>query len=116
MFDLPWLNLGAPQPKPVRVPRKQLSGPFAVLLMRSAYEAADSLDFIPMNQFQVDFWKFRQAQFEPYKLMVSPVDVPVGKISSPIYFDFIAYCQFETFSRAIPDAPQVFQVRLPVPV
>jgi hypothetical protein len=36
------------QPEPVLFPRKALSQVFAVLLMRSAYDAVDQLDFIPM--------------------------------------------------------------------
>jgi hypothetical protein len=36
------------QPEPVLFPRKTLDQVFAVLLMRSAYEAVDDLNFIPM--------------------------------------------------------------------
>ena len=36
------------QPEPVLFPRKAVSQVFAVLLMRSAYDAVDQLDFIPM--------------------------------------------------------------------
>ncbi len=36
------------QPEPVLFPRKALDQVFAVLLMRSAYEAVDDLNFIPM--------------------------------------------------------------------
>ena len=36
------------QPEPVLFPRKSLTQVFAVLLMRSAYEAVDDLNFIPM--------------------------------------------------------------------
>jgi hypothetical protein len=36
------------QPEPVLFPRRALNQIFAVLLMRSAYEAVDTLDFIPM--------------------------------------------------------------------
>ena len=39
-------------PDPVQFPRKPLDLKFAVLLMRSSYEATDDLDFIPMDQFQ----------------------------------------------------------------
>ena len=39
-------------PEPVQFPRKPLDLKFAVLLMRSSYEATDDLDFIPMDQFQ----------------------------------------------------------------
>lgn len=36
--------------------RKQLNLNFAILLMRSTYEAVDALDFIPMDKFQIKFW------------------------------------------------------------
>lgn len=62
------------------------------------------------DKFQVKFWKLRQAEFEPYKYLYDPVSVPVGELSSPIYFDFIAFAQYQTISRIIPDSPQVFKV------
>jgi hypothetical protein len=37
---------------------------FAVLLMRSAYDSVDELDFVAMNKFQKDFWKLRQSEQE----------------------------------------------------
>lgn len=40
-------------PEPVKFPRKALDQRFAVLLMRSSYDAVDALDFIPMQDFQV---------------------------------------------------------------
>ena len=47
-----FLSLPLP-PEPVLFPRKILNLKFAVLLMRSAYEAVDALDFIPMDKFQI---------------------------------------------------------------
>jgi hypothetical protein len=91
--------------------RKQLDLNFAVLLMRSTYEAVDALDFIAMDKFQIKFWKLRQAEFEGYKTAVDPTPVPVGNLSSPAYFDFIAFSQYAAVSNAIPDASQVFEVR-----
>ena len=79
--------------------------------MRSTYEAVDALDFIAMDKFQVKFWKLRQSEFEAYKLVVDPLDVPIGNLASPLYFDFIAFSQYAAISKAIPDAPQVFEVR-----
>jgi len=46
------LSLPLP-PEPVLFPRRMLNLKFAVLLMRSAYEAVDALDFIPMDKFQI---------------------------------------------------------------
>lgn len=42
-----WLLVQVP-PEPVTFPRRSLELNFAVLLMRSGYEAVDDLDFIPM--------------------------------------------------------------------
>lgn len=42
-----------PAPEPVKFQRKRLDLKFAVLLMRSSYEAADELDFVAMDKFQV---------------------------------------------------------------
>lgn len=59
---------------------------------------------------QIRFFKLRQSEFEPYKFLVDPLQVPIGNLASPLYFDFIAFSQYATLSKAIPDAPQVFQV------
>jgi hypothetical protein len=40
-------------PEPILFARRMLNLKFAVLLMRSAYEAVDALDFIPMDKFQI---------------------------------------------------------------
>jgi hypothetical protein len=47
-FQLPITN-----PEPVKFPRKGLDQRFAVLLMRSSYDAVNALDFIPMEKFEV---------------------------------------------------------------
>ena len=47
-FQLPITN-----PEPVKFPRKGLDQRFAVLLMRSSYDAVNVLDFIPMEKFEV---------------------------------------------------------------
>lgn len=62
---------------------------------------------------QIRFFKLRQSEFEPYKFLVDPLQVPIGNLASPLYFDFIAFSQYATLSKAIPDAPQVFQARPP---
>lgn len=64
---------------------------------------------------QIRFFKLRQSEFEPYKFLVDPLQVPIGNLASPLYFDFIAFSQYATLSKAIPDAPQVFQARTPPP-
>lgn len=54
------------KPKPVLFARRQLDLPFAVLLMRSAYEVVDELDVIAMDQFQKRFFERRQEAWAHY--------------------------------------------------
>ena len=49
-----------------RLPRTLVYRPFAVLLMRSCYDAVDQLNFVPMDQFQKDFFLLRQNEWEKY--------------------------------------------------
>jgi hypothetical protein len=44
------------RPKPIQLLRSPLNQDFAVLLMRSSYNALDQLDCVPMDQFQRDFF------------------------------------------------------------
>ncbi|KAJ9531575.1 hypothetical protein QJQ45_014960 [Haematococcus lacustris] len=97
-------------PQPVLYPRKQLSLPFAVLLMRSSYEAVDALDFIAMDSFQVKFWKFRQSQQEGYALQYAPaLQVRRGDLTDPLYFDFINFSQWAVIGQEMPNGQQVFK-------
>ncbi|KAK9902243.1 hypothetical protein WJX75_009231 [Coccomyxa subellipsoidea] len=97
------------QPEPVLFPRRALNQIFAVLLMRSAYEAVDTLDFIPMDRFQAQFWKLRQAEYEPYLTQRLPLKVRQGDLTDPSYFDFISFAQLATISREIPLGQQAFE-------
>ncbi|CAL5223952.1 g6555 [Coccomyxa viridis] len=97
------------QPDPVLFPRKALDQVFAVLLMRSAYEAVDDLNFIPMDRFQASFWKLRQSEYEPYLLQRSPLRTKQGDLTDPSYFDFISFAQMATVSREIPKGQQEFE-------
>lgn len=101
------LRFAAPVPEPVRFPRSRLDRRFAVLLMRSTYEAVDDLDFVAMNNFQVTFWKTRREAFENYKLAAPPFET--GELTDPNYFDFISYMQFDTIGRVLGQAKQVFE-------
>lgn len=96
-------------PSPVQFPRKNLNRKFAVLLMRSAYDAADDLDFVAMDNFQVRFWKLRQSEVEPYTLQYSPLKVKYGDLTDPLYFDFISFAQFATISNEMKTGEVVFQ-------
>ncbi|XP_024403433.1 uncharacterized protein [Physcomitrium patens] len=99
-------------PDPVLYPRKMLNLKFAVLLMRSAYEAVDALDFIPMDKFQVKFWKLRQSELEPYTLQCRPLRVKYGDLTDPLYFDFISFSQFAAISNEIKTGELVFQEKI----
>ncbi|GAB4822963.1 hypothetical protein N2152v2_010009 [Parachlorella kessleri] len=97
------------QAEPVTFPRRRLQLNFAVLLMRSGYEAVDDLDFVPMDGFQKDFWKLRAAEWQPYTVQYLPLRVPQGDLTDPNYFDFISFSQFAAISREIPQGRQVFK-------
>jgi hypothetical protein len=98
-------------PVPVKFPRKPLEGAFAVLLLRSAYEAIDDVDMLPMDEFQATSWKFRASEWEPYKYLYEPLRIEQGKITDPLYFDFVTFVQMACASRAIPKAAKVFEER-----
>ena len=98
-------------PEPVRFPRTKLSLRLAVLLLRSGYETVDAMDILPMDQFQVKFWKSRQAEWEPYKFQYAPLVIEQGKLEDPLYFDFISYVQFNVVAREMPNSAGVFEER-----
>lgn len=50
------------RPQPYQGLRLKIEKELAVLLMRSSYEIADELDFVAMNDFQKDFFTFRQVR------------------------------------------------------
>ncbi|GBF90150.1 hypothetical protein Rsub_03283 [Raphidocelis subcapitata] len=103
------IPIGGPQP--VGFPRKTVDQRFAVLLMRSSYDAVDELDFVSMEKFQIQFWKYRQSEVESYALQYKPLTVRAGDLTDPIYFDFISYAQYATISRAMRAPQQVFEER-----
>jgi hypothetical protein len=96
-------------PEPVAIPRRTLRPDFAISLLRSGYETADSLDFVAMDKFQQDFWLSRRAEWESYKLLYDPIVVEQGKVADPLYFDFISAIQFETISKEMRNGKQVFK-------
>jgi hypothetical protein len=98
------------RPPPMRIPRTSLYRPFAVLLMRSSYEAADDLDFVPMDRFQKDFFLLRADEWEMYR---SEHDVRQGDLSETAYFDFISAAQYATISKLMRETPsRVFEERV----
>ncbi|KAG7669134.1 hypothetical protein Ndes2526B_g05412 [Nannochloris sp. 'desiccata'] len=96
-------------PQPVSLPRRNLGPAFAVLLLRSGYEVADSLDFIAMQEFQRSFWLLRQSEWEPLTIQYSPITIKQGELSDPNYFDFIAAMQFTTITTSMKNGIQTFR-------
>jgi len=84
------------RPAHVGIPRKRMELPFAVQLMRNSYATADDLDFVPMDEFQRDFFLFRQSEWEDYR-NYHP-NVMQGDLADPVYFDFISFAQYATIA------------------
>ena len=100
---------------PSKLLRSTLTFDFAVLLMRSSYNAMDALDCVPMDQFQKDFFFIRQAEWLPYLSSLGPGLVKQGDLSDPYYFDFISFAQYATIYRDVTlDPPMVFEESQPV--
>ena len=98
------------RPGPVRIPRISLYRPFAVLLMRSSYEVADELDFVPMDRFQREFFLLRADEWEQYR---AENDAKQGDLSDALYFDFISAAQYATITKLMrEDATSVFEEKV----
>lgn len=67
--------------------RKPLDQRFAVLLMRSSYDAVDHLDFVPRHLFEANFWKLRQSELEGYNYLYNPLKMRQGDLTGrwPLY-------------------------------
>eukprot|EP00557_Chaetoceros_sp_GSL56_P009225 CAMPEP_0176496304 /NCGR_PEP_ID=MMETSP0200_2-20121128/11122_1 /TAXON_ID=947934 /ORGANISM="Chaetoceros sp., Strain GSL56" /LENGTH=317 /DNA_ID=CAMNT_0017894247 /DNA_START=451 /DNA_END=1400 /DNA_ORIENTATION=- len=102
---------------PAKLLRPMLNLDFAVLLMRSSYNAVDELNFVPMDQFQRDFFLIRQAEYLPYASSLGPGLVQQGDLTDAYYFDFISFAQYRTIYRDISVDPlTIFQEKQPVDV
>jgi len=100
------------RPKVPKVLRQRLNKDFAVLLMRSSYNALDELDCVGMDQFQRDFFLLRQAEYLPYIESLGPGSVSQGDLADPNYFDFISFAQYATINREMSgNPPMVFEER-----
>jgi hypothetical protein len=100
---------------PMKLIRPTLNQDFAVLLMRSSYNALDELDCVPMDQFQKDFFFIRSAEYLNYVNHLGPGLVKQGELSDPYYFDFISFAQYATIFREISiDPAVVFEEQQPV--
>eukprot|EP00956_Cyclotella_meneghiniana_P018317 scaffold30440_cov52-Cyclotella_meneghiniana.AAC.3 len=100
------------RPKPPKVLRTRLNLDFAVLLMRSSYNAVDSIDIVPMQQFQ----KVRQAEYQYYANSLGPGAMQQGDLADPNYFDFISFAQYATINRELNDPAVIFEEQQPVDV
>ena len=89
-----------------RSPRPPLSLPFAVLLMRSSYNAVDELDVYPMDEFQKDFFLFRQNEWEEYKS--NHPNILQGNLADPLYFDFISFAQYVVIANSFRKGKESF--------
>eukprot|EP01031_Cornospumella_fuschlensis_P037613 gene37613-45690_t len=94
------------RPQQIYLARQRMSLPFAVLLMRSSYNSMDELDCVPMNEFQKQFFLFRQTEWEDYHN--KHPNVLQGDLADPAYFDFISFAQYATISAQLREAKQSF--------
>jgi hypothetical protein len=102
------------RPKPPKLLRRKLSQDFAVLLMRSSYNALDELDCVAMDQFQRDFFLIRSSEYQDYTKNLGDGLVQQGDLTDPYYFDFISFAQYRTINRELmQDPPFVFQEMQP---
>ena len=94
------------RPGPINVPRKRLELPFAVQLMRSSYNTADELDFVAMDEFQKDFFKYRSYEWEDYR--AKHPNILQGDLTDPNYFDFITFAQYAVINEKMKNAKVEF--------
>jgi hypothetical protein len=107
------------RPKPtVNLLRPKLNLDFAVFLMRSSYNALDELDCVAMDQFQRDFFLFRQSEYAFYTQQLGGRGgiVQQGMLQDPYYFDFISFAQYATIAREMSqNPPLLFEEQQPEP-
>lgn len=104
------------RPKPPKVLRRKLSQDFAVLLMRSSYNALDEMDCVAMDQFQRDFFLIRVSEYETYCNNLGAGLVKQGDLTDAYYFDFISFIQYKTINREVTKDPQfIFEEQQMIP-
>ena len=84
------------RPAPIQFMRRKMQLPFAVLLMRSSYQAVDKLNFVPTDEFQKSFFLFRQSEWEDYKKSFPAL--MQGDLTDPLYFDHVSFAQYAVIS------------------
>ncbi|CEM07055.1 unnamed protein product [Vitrella brassicaformis CCMP3155] len=95
-------------PAPVKIPRTRINQDFAVQMMRQSYNVADELDFVPMNDFQKDFFLYRQNEWERYRERLKPMPITQGDLADANYFDFISFAQYLTLYTEMCSGQQLF--------
>ena len=93
------------RPKVRALPRRRMDLDFAILLMRSSYQIADDLNFMPMDVFQKDMFLLRQNEWDSYK---DKVAVKQGDLADPNYFDFMSFVQYATIANGMRNGKMVF--------
>lgn len=77
--------------------------------MRTGYNVVDALDFVPMDYFQVQFFRIRSSEWE--KFIQTNHGMRQGIITDPRYFDFISYAQMLTIQYFLRQPRAVFEER-----
>lgn len=93
------------RPKVRALPRRRMDMDFAVLLMRTSYQVADDLDFMPMDEFQKDMFLLRQNEWDAYR---EKLNVKQGDLADPNYFDFMSFVQYATIANGMRNGRLVF--------
>ena len=102
------------RPAPCIVPRPKMELPFAVLLMRSSYSVVDDMDFIAMDDFQKQFFLFRQSEYQSYLDQLAGIPMLQGDLQDPKYLDFISFAQHDVISAAMKHGQTSFKEALMV--
>ncbi|CAM9280967.1 unnamed protein product [Pylaiella littoralis] len=101
----------ARRPPFVKIARARLQRDFAVLLMRSSYQqVVDDLDFVPMDDFQKQFFLLRQGEWLDYKSNFPRIKQ--GDLTDPDYFDFISFAQYASIAEAMRNGRDFFEERV----
>ena len=58
-------------------------------MMRTSYNAVDWLDCSPMDEFQKDFFLYRQQEWDKYRS--DHANIMQGDLADASYFDFISF-------------------------
>ncbi|CAM9650230.1 unnamed protein product [Ectocarpus sp. 6 AP-2014] len=101
----------ARRPPFVKIARARLQRDFAVLLMRSSYQqVVDELDFVPMDDFQKQFFLLRQGEWLGYKENFPRIKQ--GDLADPDYFDFISFAQYASVAEAMRNGRDFFEEKV----